>query len=181
MIADAVRPDQKRDWFLIGIIIGITVLVATTVVLILNTEEITYLPEGEADNVAFNYFLALKKGEDERAYQYLSTSLENYPANEFRFVDDLYSDWMCDGSDFERKNYSIIDSKTLEDRVRVELRETIHYGGGDIFNSGSSYSDTFTVTLVEEPAGWRIVDSERCWAYAWNLPLEAGDNSYENG
>ena len=159
---------KKTDIFLIGIVIGIVLLVVIAFGLALSKPEPTYQAEDTPDGVAFNYLFALQQKDYERAYKYLSSSIDGYPRNVENFSDDIrdYPYW------FNRLNDSstTLDVDSIDEngnRADVKIRETRFYEG-DLFSS-SQYTSTFNMTLRKDQNGaWKIVDSDRYWLSCWN-------------
>ena len=70
------------DRFLLAIVAGIIVIaVAAVVVVVSRGGDVTYRPDDTPDGAAFNYLLALQRGDHERAYGYVSPSIKNYPTS----------------------------------------------------------------------------------------------------
>ncbi len=80
---------KSTDKVLIAIVAGIVLLIVVALVVTLTRPEPIYQAEDTPEGVAHNYLLALQKEEYERAYGYLSPTLEGYPASADRFVEDV--------------------------------------------------------------------------------------------
>jgi len=165
--------DRKgRDRFLIAIVVGIVLLVAAAVVVaLLRGGPPDYKPDDTAEAVAYNYLLALRMGDYERAYSYLSPTLVHYPASFDQFVQDVRSaGWSFTPAE-EDVSLAIEQVIPGDTQTIVQVRETRYHQGGP-FDSGE-YSDTFDVVLKDEVNGWRIVDAGRYWYGCWNSTTDA--------
>lgn len=162
---------KGKDRFLIAIVVGIVLLVAAAVaVALLRGGTPDYKTEDTAEAVAYNYLLALRLEDYERAYSYLSPTLVHYPANADQFVQDVRSaGWPFNPTqeDVSLTIEQVIPGKT---QTIVQVRETRYHQGGP-FDSGE-YSDTFDVILKNEPSGWKIVEAGRYWYGCWNSTVE---------
>ena len=162
------RPNQKQDWFLITIVASILLLVAVTLILVfLNPEQRDYRDEGQPEHVAYNYFLAIQIGEYDKAYQYLSTDLENYPADAGQFFDELQNSWNCSADSLQQSRFEILQTDLFDDRANISIEETIFTNSRGIFDSGS-YTQQHNVRLIESVDGWRITKSDKCWDPTWD-------------
>src|SRR5262245_57084040 len=80
---------KSTDKFLIGIVIGVIVLIGIAFAVVLLRPQPTYQAEDTPEGVAHNYLLALQQEDYARAYNYLSPSLEGYPASADEFKEDI--------------------------------------------------------------------------------------------
>jgi hypothetical protein len=162
---------KGRDRFLIAIVVGIVLLVAAAVVVaLLRGGTPDYRPDGTAEAAAYNYLLALRLGDYERAYSYLSPSLVHYPASADQFVQDVRSaGWSFTPPE---EDVSLTIEKVIpgDTQTIVQVRETRYHQGGP-FDSGE-YNDTFDVILKDEASGWKIVDAGRYWYGCWSSAVE---------
>jgi hypothetical protein len=154
---------KQIDRFLLAIIAGIVALVVIALVLALTRTAQGYLPETTPGNVAYNYLLAVKQGDDIRAYGYLSPELKGYPAT----VDDFRADMDRYGWQFSRDaaTIGVGDERVSDERAVVTMNETRFYQGG-LFSSGS-YTSAFDVTLRRQGDTWKIVNADSYWAACW--------------
>lgn len=158
---------KSIDKFLIGIVIGIILLVGVAFAVALWRPKPTYQAEDTAEGVAHNYLFALQQKDYDRAYGYLSPSLEGYPATSEKFLDDLNQNaWQI--RDLENGSTSLVveSAQVTGNRTSVSIRQT-HFYRGDLFDS-NQYSTNFTITLQREHESWKIVNSDSYWAYCWN-------------
>ena len=155
---------KKNDKMLVGIVIGIILLVVVALVTTLAKPEPTYQTEESPEGVAHNYILAIQKEEFERAYSYLSTSLEGYPKSLRKFEDDLLEKawryrWDNDST------VTLGEATITRKRAVIEITESYFYGGG-LFDSSQSIN-TFDMDLQLDNEEWKIIDSGsyfyRCW------------------
>jgi len=72
---------KNTDKFLVGIVVGVVVLVATAFAVALLRPKPTYQLEDTPKGVAHNYLLALQQEDYKRAYGYLSPTIEGYPTS----------------------------------------------------------------------------------------------------
>ena len=80
---------KGTDKFLAAIVLGVLLLVIVSVVLVITRPPPSYKEENSAENVAYNYLLALQEHNYVRAYGYLSPSLSGYPPSVERFISNL--------------------------------------------------------------------------------------------
>lgn len=160
---------KKTDKILIGIVAGIILLVVVAFTVALSQPKPAYQAEDTPEGVAFNYLFALQQKDYERAYGYISPSLNGYPRDVEVFADDIRDR----SYNFSRLNDSSITLEVdsvdviIGKRVDIEIRETRFYEG-DLFNSGQ-YTNTFNTTLRQDENGlWKIVDSDRYWLACWD-------------
>lgn len=155
---------RGNDRFLAGIVVGAVVLVVAAVALTLLRPEPSYLPDDTPEAVAHNYLLALRQGDEARAYGYLSTSLAGRPASADAFSQDLRSfSWRPGGA--EASSAVMVEAARLEGGwATVTVSETVFYPSG-LFSS--EYTDRFSMRLRRESDGWRIVASDAHWAACW--------------
>ena len=160
--------NQNRDWFLLSIIVGIILLVIITLIVIaLNPEQRDYRDDRSAENVAYNYLLAIQIEEYDKAYGYLSTNLVNYPADAGQFFDGLQNSWNCSSDSLQQSRFEVEEKDLFDDRAHVFIEETIYTNDRGLFSS-NSYSQRHTIRLIEGGDGWRITNSDKCWDPAWS-------------
>jgi hypothetical protein len=153
---------KGSDKFLLLLLAAIALIVIAALVAVLRAPAPTYQPEETPQGVAHNYLLALRQGDYERAYRYLSPDLPGLPSVA-GFADDVARNpWQ-----FERGDNTAV---TVEDAhifgdgtARVSVMLTT-------FNNGlfsSSYARPFGLTLEPDGDTWRLIDGEDYWDYCW--------------
>jgi hypothetical protein len=155
---------KNTDKFLIGIVVAVLLLVVAALAVTRLRPEVTYQADDGPEGVAHNYLLALQRGEYERAYGYLSPTLEGYPASEGAFAASvLQARWA-----FRRDEdvTLVVESHVVAgDRAAVQVRESRFRSGG-LFGT-SSYTTRFEMSLQREDTGWKVIESEAYFAPCW--------------
>jgi hypothetical protein len=153
----------NSDKFLIGIVAGIILLVVAAFVIILTRPEPVYQAEDEPKNVAHNYLLALQKEDYERAYAYLSPTLEGYPTSVQNFSRDVLAfSWYFR---LDTETTLTIKSARVAGQQAVVTVSEAHFGGG-LFDR-YQYDSTFKVKLQIESGQWKIVDADEYFLWCW--------------
>ncbi|HID63863.1 MAG TPA: hypothetical protein EYP49_14175 [Anaerolineae bacterium] len=165
---------KSTDKFLIGIVVGIVLLVVAAFVVTLARPEPTYRTENTPEGVAYNYLLALQKEDYQRAYGYLSSTIEGYPVSVERFTEDVKdSSWLF-RLDTDT-TLAVESSRVTANRAVVEVRESRFYSSG-LFDSSQS-TTVFEIKLQLEDGEWKIVDADYYFAWRWRhkrgRPLES--------
>lgn len=157
---------KNTDKFLIGIVLGIIVLVGVAFVVALQRPKPTYQADDTPEGVAHNYLFALQQKDYERAYGYLSPTLEDYPATAHEFEDELdqYA-WQIRDLDNNSVSLAVESTRLDGDRAEVEIKET-HFYRGSLFDS-NQYTNTFDMTLQHENGAWKVIRSDSYWATCW--------------
>jgi hypothetical protein len=157
---------KGTDKFLIGIVVGIVLLVgAVLAVALLRSNQPSYQSDDTPEGVAYNYLLALQLEDYERAYGYLSPTLQGYPGDVDAFERDMEDNRWSFGYYDGDVSLAIESVDVSGDRARIVVRRTQFYGGG-LFNSGQ-YGRTFNMTLRREADAWKITGSDLYWAGCW--------------
>ncbi len=86
---DILNRPQGTDRYLFGIAAGVVLLLVVAVAVVLLRPEPTYQADDSPEDVAHNYLLALIKADYERAYGYLSPTLDGYPESVAKFTQDI--------------------------------------------------------------------------------------------
>jgi hypothetical protein len=160
---------QRTDRFLIGIVVGAVVIIVLAVVVVLLKPEATYLPDDTPDGVSHNYLLALQNKDFSKAYGYLSTRIEGYPATLEDFENQvLRNSWQFNIG--EGVTLKVDSADIRSNRATVHVIQTRFHGGG-LFDTGQSMR-AFEMSLSNESGGWKITDSDNYFAYCWR---------YDNG
>jgi hypothetical protein len=155
---------KSTDKFLIGIVVGIVLLVVIAFAIALLRPEAAYRAEDSPEGVTHNYLLALQKEDMERAYGYLSPTLDGYPESVEAFAEDVESDSYRFRID--RDVTLMVESADVTGgRAVVDVRES-RFRSGDLFEP-SPRTIIFEIELRLEGGEWKIVESKyyfsRCW------------------
>jgi hypothetical protein len=162
---------KRTDKHLILIVVSALVLVVITLVVALTRPEPAYREGDTPEGVAHNYLLALQQEDFERAFGYLSPSLDGHPEDADAFREDIrrYS-WRFQVN--EDTTLSIVSSKISGDEATVTVRET-RFVVGDLFES-SERVRTFEIELAQKGVDWKIVGAESYFAPCWNTERGCG-------
>lgn len=154
---------QSVDRFLLGIVGGAVVLAIIAVVIVFTRAAPEYRAGNGPEDVAFNYILAVQRGDYDRAYGYLSQTLPGYP----RSVQEMREQLRRFGVSDSDTSYAIINTEINGNRATVTVQETNVYRGG-LFGSSQS-SNNFTMELEQTAAGWQLTSSSgwRIWMWCW--------------
>ncbi len=155
---------KSTDKFLIGIVAGIVLLIIVAFVVTLARPEPTYQAEDTPEGVAHNYLLALQQEDYERAYGYLSPTLEGYPVSAEEFARDVRDHSWSFRLD-EDITLAVESSRVIGNRAVVDVRESRFYDG-DLFDSSQS-TTVFEMELQLEDGEWKIVHSNCYFAWCW--------------
>jgi hypothetical protein len=159
---------KNTDKFLVGIVVGVVVLVATAFAVALLRPKPTYQLEDTPKGVAHNYLLALQKEDYIRAYGYLSPTIEGYPASAEVFEQNArdYSQNLRLGD--TSTMLEVVSARLSGEWAAVTVRETSFYQGG-LFDSRQNVN-TFEMQLRRDSqsGAWRIIKSGSYWASCWN-------------
>lgn len=157
--------NKSSNRLLIAIVIGAVVLVGIAIGVTLLRPEPDYLPEDTPEGVAHNYLFALEKGEYQRAYSYLSPTIQGYPLNLETFTENIeesaFSFHLEDDTTLR-----VESGTTTGNNATITINETIFYSG-NMFGS-NEYTNTFKVKLRLEDGEWKIIDSDRYFAWCWD-------------
>ena len=155
---------KSTDRFLIGIVVGIILLVVAAFVVTLTRPEPTYQAEDTPKGVAHNYLLALQEEDHQRAYGYLSPTLEGYPVSVERFAENVEDSRYRFRLDADT-TLAVGSVRVTGNRAVVDVRES-RFHGGDLFDSSQS-TTIFEMKLQFEDGEWKIVDSDYYFARCW--------------
>jgi len=155
---------KSTDKLLVGIVVGIVLLVVAAFAVTLARPDPAYLAEDTPAGVAHNYLLALQREELDRAYAYLSPTLDGYPDSVEAFAQGIedYSWRFRTGVDI---TLAVESSKITGGRAVVDGREA-RFSGGDLFDS-SQRTTIFEVELRLEDGEWKIVDADYYFSPCW--------------
>lgn len=153
---------MKTDKFLLGIVVGIVLLVAATLVVVFTRPTATYQPENMPEGVVHNYILAIQEEDYPRAYEYLSPNLVGYPDSSLTFKHEIENyTW----SGYEMESLSIESSVIHGDKADVTISALAFYRG-DLFSSGqSTYSLHYELEQVN--GEWKIISGDNYFAWCW--------------
>lgn len=156
---------KSTNKLLIGIVAGIVILIIVALVVALTQPEATYQSPDTPDGVVYNYLLALKKGDYEIAWSYLSPNISGYPktADVFQKAIRNFSWYFHDGRE---SSFSIDSVNTTEWRSTITVQE-VWLRSGDLFDSGQS-TQVFDMTLQKVNEEWKIVEADAYWVWCWN-------------
>jgi hypothetical protein len=154
------------DKFLSGIVIGVILLVIIAFVVVLRRPSPTYRVENTPEGIAHNYLLAVRLGEFERAYGYLSPTLEGYPQSAAQFADDIEQQrWLFR---LDEDVSLVVESAQINgDVATAVIQETTFYSDG-LFNS-NQYTNSFNMTLVRSGESWHIEKADGYWWECWQI------------
>lgn len=157
---------KNTDKFLIGIVVGIVLLVGVAFVVAFLRPKPSYQPDDTPEGVAHNYLLALKQGDLERAYGYLSPTAPGYPNSLEAFSEDVRDNrWNFNPEG--QSAFAVDAARVAGKRAYVTVHETTFSSGG-LFES-NEYTNSFEIKLKREQAGqWRIIESDSYWVWCWN-------------
>jgi hypothetical protein len=155
---------KSSDKFLIGIVVGIVALVIAAFVVTLTRPEPTYQPEDTPGGVVHNYLLALQKEDHERAHEYLSPTLDGYPASVEEFAEAVADHSWRFRLDADT-TLAVESARVTGSRAVVKVRESRFYGGSLIGNSQSV--TVFEIKLELEEGTWEITDADYYFAKCW--------------
>lgn len=153
---------KGSDKFLLLLLAVIVLIVVAALVAVLRAPAPAYQAEDTPQGVAHNYLLALRQGDYERAYAYLSPDLPGLPSMA-GFVDDVARNpWQFERGD----NTAVVvdDAQIFSDgTARVSITLTTFNNGF----LGGSYARPFGLILKPVSNTWRLIDGEDYWDYCW--------------
>ena len=151
---------MKQDRFLLGILIGISVLVlAALIVFFSRQNHQTYGPEATPDGVVHNYILAVLNGNYQKAYGYLA-DLEYKPSY------DTFRRSFATGS-VNPSNAGVTIGKTDVTGEDATVEVNTMNAQSDPFSS--EYNNTGSADLVKQNGGWKILSmtAYNLWDFNW--------------
>jgi hypothetical protein len=158
---------KNIDRPLIAIVVAIVVLLVVAVIVVLSEPPPEYMPEGEPQAAAYNYLLALIKGDFEKAYGYLSPALLGYPDNLDDFIHEIRRNPYRFGLDRDI-TFSVEDVFPLGLVAYVTIQET-RFSSSDVL-SPSYNTRSFEFEVSSEQGEWHIQDADRYFSRCWNDP-----------
>jgi len=153
----------KQDRFLIGILVGIALLVVTSLGLFYSRRGVQdYGPDDTPWGVIRNYVLALEKSDFQRAYGYLHETADKPDFDQFR------QSFLTLRLDTNDAAVQLGEVRTSGAEVTVDL--VVIHGGRGPFND--VYRETARALLEKDDAGaWKIVTLPYpYWNWDWYTP-----------
>ena len=157
---------KNTDKFLTGIVIAVVLLVGAAFAVALLRPKPVYRSEDAPEGVAHNYLLALQQRDYDRAYGYLSPTIDGYPASAQAFATDIQNNSWNFRLDDTSTTLEVDSARITGDQATVTVRET-RFNQGGLFES-SQYTNTFEMRLRRGEGVWRITGSDAYWAYCWD-------------
>ncbi|MFN3741139.1 MAG: hypothetical protein ACK4VW_00520 [Anaerolineales bacterium] len=141
---------MNRDRFLIGILIGIGILAALTVVRVLtySPAEMTYGEDATPQGVVHNYIVAIYRGEYEKAYSYLADKEQKPSLDAFR------RSFLMGIMDNTKNMMAQVGRAEIVDGKEARVEVSIIYASSDPFSG--SYSNIQYAILVRQGEAWKI-------------------------
>jgi hypothetical protein len=147
---------KSSRWLLIfGVIIGVLVIAAVTLVLTMTPKNMSLLPENTPEGTVQRYFLALQDEDYLTAYSYLSPSpTEKYP----------YEEWRSPFTSFgEKPTFKVTLGKSAvnDSKATVDVVVDIFRPGGPFDNP--VHTNQITFFLKKEGTSWKITSPWDVW------------------
>lgn len=156
---------MKNDRFLIGILIGITLIVLLSVGIVLFTHnELTYQSDDTPEGVVNNYLIAWNQEDYDKVASYLYEA-NNKPEYQMILQSAYESKYSVDTT-------SIRIEKSVIRGDEASVVVTLIYQPGDPFSTSTQSSDL--VTFVKQDGAWKIKQFPYpYWGWDWyQLPAE---------
>ncbi len=158
---------RGSDRFLIAIVVGaLLVAGAAATSTLWHRGEPAYRAEAAAEDVAYNFLLALQQKDYARAYGYLSPQLTGYPRSVEQFAAEAGMPYQ--GGPERNATMEVAPAQVTGDLATVDVRETIFYNGG-LFNSGEN-TITYPVLLQRVDGAWKVINGGNHWNGNWQQP-----------
>jgi len=157
---------MRGDRFLWGILLGVIVLVVVAFAIVMRQPEPGYVSDETPEGVVQNYLLAIQREDFERAWGYLSPTLEGYPASVEQLALDVREQpWQFGGDGEDLAIRSVTPNPIGTDVVLVDVKASSFSPEGPL---GGQQSDRdLQFRLRREAAGWRLAHGEGYWYYCW--------------
>lgn len=152
---------MKQDKFLMGILIGIVLLIVASVGIYFSRRgtPLYYQSEDQPDGVVFNYILALRQKDFNRAYGYLSEGEYKPTMVEFKTA------MLNNQSQIELAIVDIRETTIDGNNAVVQVVSLNQYNDG-IFSSG--YENPENAALEKVAGDWKIQSMPYLfWDYSW--------------
>ena len=151
---------MKQDRFLLGILVGIAVLIAASLIVFFTRhQQISYRPEQLPEGVVHNYVVAVLNKDYEKAYSYLA-DLKDKPA-----FDDFRQAFAVGRLSPAQNGIKIGAAETTGESASVEV--IMVYTPGDPFSSGSE--NVGSAQLLLQGGAWKIssMPAYNLWDFGW--------------
>lgn len=158
---------RGQDRFLLGIVAGIVILTAVGLGLAFTRQTPGYRPDDSPENVTYNFLLAVRQDDFDRAYGYLSPTLPGYPARDEIEEDINRSYWNMLNSR-SAINIETSPAEMTGDEAVVEGRVIIYSQPGPFWWQDYSYDVAFTSQLEQVNGDWKLVGGSSYWVDCWN-------------
>jgi len=151
---------MRQDRFLLGILGGIALLVVLSVGLFfLRRGTLEYVADGTPDAAVRNFVIAVKKGDYDRAFQYVAPATP--PVEKL----SLTQTFTQQGSEIAATGVEVGQAMIDGDKAMVPV--TMQRGGGELF--GSIYRDQQSAELVRVGGEWKIKSMPYpFWNFSWS-------------
>lgn len=159
---------KGTDRFLIAIVMVAVALAAAAIAVMLLRPKPSYRQGATPDAAVHNYLLALQQEDYERAFLYLSPTIEGYPRSPQAFEEAVRDNsWQFRLGDTSAA-LEVLSARIVGERATVTVQETSFYQGG-LFDS-SQRTSTFEMRLRRDlpKSAWLLVESDSYWAWCWN-------------
>jgi hypothetical protein len=145
--------EMGKDRFLIGILVGISVLVVAALILFFFRQgRVDYGDESTPAGVLQNYFIAIQKRDYRRAYGYLAEQPGKPDLTQFQQPFLSYQQDAITGSAVE-VGQTFLDQQNETATVQVTILNSTR----DVF--GSSVRQVETATLVQQNGTWKVMSA----------------------
>lgn len=148
---------NRSNKVLIGILIGIGLIVLAGFMIAVQWQEPQYRPGESAEDVVYNYLLAVQKEDYQRAYGYLDPYAKDFPSR-ISFEQYNYK-WMPSNRGRGSFEIEIIEQDALAAKAVVHIVNTY---GGSFFDTDYSSSD-YRIEMRKVRGNWRLTSFSRCY------------------
>jgi hypothetical protein len=162
---------NSNDKFLLGIVVFILLVVGITFVLVLTQSEPAYQSDHTPEGVVYNYLLALKEGDYERALDYISPCVKNRPGSAEAFARTVNKERYWDFRNLDRDTSLTISSVTGGNKyASVSVLETI-FRSNNVLDASVNHNE-FEMKLTQQDKEWKLIDGEDYWSEGWVLDYD---------
>jgi hypothetical protein len=154
---------MKQDRFLIGILAGIAILAVISLALFFSRQgQAGYGPEDTPQGVISNYVLALQKGDNRKAYGYLSGQQNDPDFSHFQLF------FKNNESELSQNSLEVGDASISGGQATVAV--TVIRDTGSLFSP--LYRNSDQAVLVRQGGAWKISSLPYpFWSPEWRQPL----------